>query len=421
MNRQNIDKAYEIAKERFAEFGVDTDAAIEQLSKVSLSIHCWQGDDVGGFEKPGAELSGGGLQVTGNYPGKARTADELRADLEKAYSLIPGKHRLNLHAIYGEFGGKLVDRDEIAPEHFANWVAWAKANGLGLDFNATLFSHPKADDGFTLSHQDKAIRDFWIAHCDCARAITSYFSSALESVSTHNLWIPDGFKDIPVDRLASRTRLKESLDEIYSTIYPPWTIKDSVESKLFGIGSESCVVGSHELYMGYALKNDLMLCLDLGHFHPTESVADKISSILLYCPELLLHVSRGVRWDSDHVVITNDELLAVMQEVVRCGLDRVNIALDYFDATVNRVAAWVIGSRAALRAILSALLEPKDQLKDYENTDRLFQRLALLDEMKAMPVGDVWNYYCAKSNIPAGADWIGEIEAYEAAVMNKRV
>jgi L-rhamnose isomerase len=327
---------------------------------------------------------------------------------------------LNLHAIYGEFGGKLVDRDEIEPEHFANWVAWAKANGLGLDFNATLFSHPKAEAGFTLSHQDKAIRDFWIAHCDRARAITAYFSQQLECVSIHNLWIPDGFKDIPVDRLAARTRLKESLDEIYSTIYPPWTIKDSIESKLFGIGSESCVVGSHEFYMGYALKNDLMLCLDTGHFHPTESVADKISSILLYSPELLLHVSRGVRWDSDHVVITNDELLSVMQEVVRCGLDRVNIALDYFDATVNRVAAWVLGSRAALRAILSALLEPANQLKDYENSDRLFQRLALLDEMKAMPVGDVWNYYCAKSNIPSGADWIGEIEAYEAAVQSKR-
>lgn len=419
MSDQKIDNAYELAKERYAEIGVDTGAAIKQLSRVSISLHCWQGDDVGGFEKDAGEL-GGGLAVTGNYPGKARTADELRADLEKAFSLIPGHHRLNLHAIYGEFGGKTVDRDEIEPEHFANWVQWAKANHLGLDFNATLFSHPKAEDGYTLSHPDQGIRDFWIAHCVRARNITAYFGSELGQPSLHNLWIPDGSKDIPADRMAPRVRLMESLEDVYSTIYDYWLIKDSVESKLFGIGSESYVVGSHEFYLGYAIKNKLMVCLDLGHFHPTESVADKISAILLYCPELLLHISRGVRWDSDHVVITNDELLCVMQAVVRCGLDRVNIALDYFDATMNRVGAWVVGTRAAQRAILAALLEPRARLKKYEDSGKFFPRLALMDEMKAMPIGDVWNYHCARSGVPTGAKWIGDIEAYEAAVQSKR-
>ena len=419
MTDQRIDKAYELARERYAEVGVDTEAAIKRLSRVSISLHCWQGDDVGGFERPGAELSGGGLAVTGNYPGKARTVDELRADLEKAFSLIPGQHRLNLHAIYGEFGGKTIDRDEIEPEHFANWVGWARANHLGLDFNATLFSHPKAEEG-TLSHADKGIRDFWIAHCVRARDITAYFGSELGQPSIHNLWIPDGSKDIPADRMSPRVRLMESLDTIYTKKLPAAQMKDSVECKLFGIGSESYVVGSHEFYLGYAISNKLMPCLDLGHFHPTESVADKISSILLYCPELLLHVSRGVRWDSDHVVITNDELLSVMQEVVRCGLDKVNIALDYFDATLNRVGAWVTGTRAAQRAILAALLEPRAKLKAYEDSGKFFGRLALMDEMKAMPIGDVWNHHCARSNVPTGADWIADIEAYEAAVQSKR-
>ena len=420
MSTKQVARAYELARERFAEVGVDAEAALKKLLTIPISLHCWQGDDVGGFEKPDAGLLGGGLAVTGNYPGKARNADELRADLDKAFSLIPGRHRLNLHAIYGEFGGKTVDRDEIEPKHYANWVDWAKANHHGLDFNATLFSHPKADDGYTLSHPDQAIRDFWIAHCIRARDITAYFGSKLGTPSIHNLWIPDGSKDAPVDRMSPRIRLEQSLEEVYSTIYDDWIIKDSVESKLFGIGSESYVVGSHEFYLGYAIKNRLMLCLDLGHFHPTESVADKISSILLYLDELLLHVSRGVRWDSDHVVITNDELLSVMQEVVRCGLDRVNIALDYFDATLNRVGAWVTGTRAAQRAILAALLEPSAKLKEYEDSGKLFPRLAFMDEMKTMPLGDVWNYHCARSNVPTGANWIAEIEAYEKAVQSKR-
>jgi L-rhamnose isomerase len=420
VSHPNLDKAYDIARERYARFGVDADKALEILSKVSISLHCWQGDDVGGFERPGAELSGGGLAVTGNYPGKARTVDELRSDLDKAFSLIPGKHRVNLHAIYGEFHGKVVDRNHIAPEHYVNWVNWAKANGLGLDFNATLFSHPKVESGCTLSSQHEDIRKFWVEHCRRCREITAFFGRELGKPSVHNLWIPDGSKDSPADRLSPRARLKDSLDEIYSTKYADHIVKDSVESKLFGIGSESYVVGSHEFYMGYAISNGLMLCLDLGHFHPTESIADKISSVLLYSDELLLHVSRGVRWDSDHVVITNDELACVMQEVVRCGLDRVNIALDYFDATLNRVGAWVTGTRAAQRALLAALLEPTSQLRAYENSGKLFQRLALMDEMTAMPMGDVWNYHCAKSGVPLGADWVTEIEDYEATVQSER-
>ena len=414
------ENSYQIARERYAEIGVDTDKAIEELSGVSISLHCWQGDDVGGFEKPDASLSGGGIQVTGNYPGKARSIDELRADLEKAYSVIPGKHRLNLHAIYGEFGGKLVDRDEIGPEHYKGWVDWAKSHGLKLDFNATCFSHPKADDNFTLSHADKGIRDFWIEHVKRARQIGAYMGEELGDSCIHNLWIPDGSKDIPVDRFSPRKRLKDSLDEIYSVKFGQDKLKDAVESKLFGIGSESFVVGSNEFYMGYAIPKGLMVCLDLGHFHPTESIADKISSVLQFSDELLLHVSRGVRWDSDHVVILNDDIRNVTEEVVRCGLGRVHLALDYFDATLNRIGAWVIGSRATLKGLLAALLEPTGMLKEYETSGKYFERLALLEELKTLPLGDVWNYYCAKNDVPAGADWISDISAYEADVTSKR-
>lgn len=420
MNKDRIEAAYLAAKERYAEFGVDTDKAIKALSGVSLSLHCWQGDDVGGFEKPAASLSGGGIQVTGNYPGKARTVAELRGDLEKAYSLIPGKHRVNLHAIYGEFGGKLVDRNEIAPEHFKGWVDWAKANGLGMDFNATLFSHPKANDGFTLSHEDKSIRSFWIEHTRRAREIAAYMGRELGTPAVHNIWIPDGGKEIPADRRAPRERLKNALDLVFADKYSKDELRDAVECKLFGIGSESYVVGSHEFYMGYAMQNNIMVCMDLGHFHPTESIADKISSILLFSDEVLLHVSRGVRWDSDHVVIANDDIMDVTREVVRNGLDKVHIALDYFDGTLNRVGAWVIGSRATLKGILAGLLEPSAKLKEYETSGKFFERLALTEEAKAMPLGDIWNYYCLKSGVPAGADWISELQDYEASVTSKR-
>lgn len=420
MSMAKLTKAYELARERYAGVGVDTDAALETLRGVSVSLHCWQGDDVGGFEKPDSELSGGGIAVTGNYPGKARNADELRSDLDRAFSLIPGRHRVNLHAIYGEFGGKPVDRDGIEPEHYANWVSWARSKGLTLDFNATLFSHPLADDGFTLSHRDRAVRDFWIEHCLRAREIAAHFGEKLGTPAVHNLWIPDGFKDIPADRLSPRVRLKESLDRIYSTGYSPGLLKDSVESKLFGIGSESYVVGSHEFYLGYAINSGLILCLDTGHFHPTESIADKISAVLLYTDELLLHVSRGVRWDSDHIVITNDDLLSVMRETVRCGLDRTNIALDFFDGTVNRVGAWVIGTRATLRALLAALLEPVDRLKDYENSGMFFQRLAAFEEARTMPLGDVWDYYCETSGVPVGMKWVHDVEEYEITVQGRR-
>ena len=418
----SIEQAYNAAKERYAGMGVDTDKAIEKLSKVSVSLHCWQGDDVGGFETPESTLSGGGIQVTGNYPGKARNVSELRADLEKAFSVIPGNHRLNLHAIYGEFGGKLVDRDQILPEHFAGWVDWARTNNLKLDFNATLFSHPKAADGYTLSHQDPAIRQFWVEHVKRAREISAFMGEKLGSSCVHNLWIPDGDKETPADRFAPRQRLKEAMDAIYSVKYPANQIKDAVESKLFGIGSESYVVGSHEFYMGYVLSNPgMMLCLDLGHFHPTESIADKLSSLLLYSNEILLHVSRGVRWDSDHVVILNDEIRDVTREIIRLdALDRVNVSLDYFDATLNRIGAWVTGMRATLKGLLYGLLEPTATVREYEKTGRTFERLALQDELKTMPAGAVWDYFCEKMGVPAGSDWISDVAAYGNKVISER-
>lgn len=417
-----IEKAYELARQRYADLGVDTAKALESLSHVSLSLHCWQGDDIGGFEKPAAVLSGGGLQVTGNYPGRARTKEELRMDLKKVYSLIPGSHRLNLHAMYGEFGEKYVDRNEILPEHYGGWIDWANQQGIKLDFNATCFSHPKADLGYTLSSKDKSIREFWIEHVQRCRAISAVMGRDLKSPCLHNLWIPDGSKDMPMDRMTHRALLAESLDAIYAKSYDPEQMKDSLESKLFGIGSEAFVVGSHEFYFGYALSRRKMMCLDLGHFHPTESVAEKISAILQFFDELLLHVSRGVRWDSDHVVILNDDVRSLAEEIVRCNvLGRVHLALDFFDASLNRVGAWVIGARSTLKALLVALLEPRAKLREFENQGNYFARLALLEEAKTLPFGAVWDYYCLKMNVQTSERWLKDVEKYEVEVLSKRI
>ena len=416
---ESIQQSYQLAKARYAELGVDTDAAMAKLATIPISLHCWQGDDVGGFENSGAGLSGG-IAVTGNFPGKARTPDELRADLEKALSLIPGKHRLNLHAFYGEFGGKKVERNEIRPEHFANWIDWAKTNGLGMDFNPTCFAHPKAADGFTLSHPKKDIRDFWIEHCITSREIGAAMGAALGSSTVTNVWIPDGYKDTPVDRLAPRQRLADSLDQIFAKQLDPKYHLDAVECKLFGIGSESYVVGSHEFYMGYAIKNQKLLCLDAGHFHPTEGIADKLSSVLMYVPEILLHVSRGVRWDSDHVVILDDALQSIAAELVRNNLlARTHIGLDFFDASINRIAAWTIGTRNTLKALLMALLEPS-ALRAAEESGDLTSRLALMEEAKSLPWAAVWDAYCEQQNVSAGTAWLDEVKRYENTVLAKR-
>ncbi|UCH14206.1 MAG: L-rhamnose isomerase [Bacteroidales bacterium] len=416
-----VESAYKLAKDQYAQFGVNTDEVLEKLKDVVISLHCWQTDDVGGFETPDAELGGGGIQVTGNYPGKAGTIQQMRQDLDKVMSLLPGKQRLNLHAIYGEFGGKLVDRDEIDVEHFQGWIDWAKEKGIGMDFNATCFSHPKADDGFTLSSKDENIRKFWVKHSKLCRKITAEMGRQLGTASIHNLWIPDGMKDTPVDRYTHRAILKKSLDEILAEKYPKEHLKDSIECKLFGIGSESMVVGSHEFYMGYAIKNNTLLCLDNGHFHPTEQVGDKISSILQYIDEMLLHVTRGVRWDSDHVVTFNDEILLIASEVVRANaLKRVNIGLDYFDASLNRIGAYVVGTRAAQQAFLFALLEPAKMLKGYEEKGKFFERLATLEVMKTRLFGAVWDYYCYINNVPVGQDFIAEVQMYEKDVLLKR-
>jgi L-rhamnose isomerase len=420
MNR-NIQEAYQLAKERYAAIGVDTDAALAQLKEIPVSIHCWQGDDVGGFEVAEPGSSGGGIMATGNYPGRAGTPEELRADLDEALSLIPGKHRLNLHACYLESGGEFVDRDQIKPEHFKNWVAWAKGKGMGMDFNPTFFAHTKADSGFTLSSNDDEIRNFWIAHGKACRKISAYIGKELGSPCVMNIWIPDGFKDIPVDRNGARARLKASLDEMCAEKLDPKYHLDAVESKLFGLGSESCVIGSHEFYMGYAVKNDLLLCLDTGHFHPTEVVSDKISSALQFLDEILLHVSRPVRWDSDHVVTYNEELLAIAQEIIRNKFqDRVHIGLDFFDASINRIAAWVIGSRNMLKALCAALLEPSEKLEKLENEGNYTSRLAILEEQKFFPLSAVWDYYCAQQGVPVGLDWLAEVEKYEKEVLSGR-
>lgn len=414
-----IEQAYLLARERYAALGVDTEQALARLTKIALSLHCWQGDDVGGFEDPARGLSGG-IMATGNYPGKARTPEELRQDLDKTYSLIPGIHRLNLHAIYLEADRK-VPRNEIEPKHFANWLDWAKANHHGIDFNPTCFSHPLAEDGFTLSHPDAGIRQFWIEHCIACRQIGAYFGRELGTPAITNIWIPDGYKDTPVDRLGPRQRLRDSLDKILAEPIDRRYNLDSLESKLFGIGSESYVVGSHEFYLGYAITNQTLLCLDTGHFHPTEAIADKISAVLLYLPGLLLHVSRGVRWDSDHVVTMSDELQALMQEVVRGGyLERVHIGLDFFDASINRIAAWVIGARNVLRALLMALLEPTERMRELEAARDYTARLALLEELKGMPFGAVWDYYCLQQNVPLGMAFLDEIRTYEEQVLAQR-
>ncbi len=416
---KKVDKTYELARERYAEIGVDTDAAIAKLAEIPISLHCWQGDDVNGFEGSG-ELTGG-IQVTGNYPGKARTPGELRQDLDLAMNMIPGKQRLNVHAIYAETGGKKVERNQLEAKHFSNWIEWAKQRGIGLDFNGSFFSHPLADGGTTLSNADEGIRQFWIEHAIACRRIGAAMGRELGTPAVTNIWIPDGSKDIPADRLAPRLRLKDSLDRILSEKIDPRHNLDAVECKLFGIGSESYVVGSHEFYMGYAVRNNLLLCLDAGHFHPTEVISDKITSALAFLPEILLHVSRGVRWDSDHVVILNDELYAIAQEIIRHDFcDRVHIGLDYFDASINRIAAWVIGSRAMNKALLVALLEPVAKLKQFERDGDLTSRLATFEELKSMPAGAVWDYYCMKQQVPVGDAWLKEVKSYEAEVLSKR-
>jgi L-rhamnose isomerase len=418
--RKGIDQAYGLAAERYQEFGVNTEAALARLRTVPVSLHCWQGDDVRGFEQFGGEL-GGGLAATGNYPGAARTPDELRADAAMALSLIPGRHRFNLHAFYGDFGGRRVDRDEVRPEHFAGWIDWAKSLGIGLDFNPTYFSHPKAADNATLSHADDGIRAFWIRHGIACRAIAAAMGRALGIPCVTNFWIPDGMKDTPVDRKGPRARLIEALDAVFKDPIDPAHNLDSVEGKLFGIGVESFTVGSHEFYLAYALTRKILFTLDTGHYHPTETITDKISSVLSFMPEILLHVSRGVRWDSDHVVILNDDLEAIGQELVRGDyLARTHIGLDYFDASINRVAAWTIGVRNMQKALLKALLEPIDRLRSAEQSGDYTGRLALLEEAKTLPFGAVWDHYCESAGAPVGEAWIAEVRRYERDVLSLR-
>jgi L-rhamnose isomerase len=418
MNKQ-VQKRFALAKEQYAQCGVDVERALHKLQSIPISLHCWQGDDVGGFENA-TEPLGGGMAVTGRYPGKARNADELRADLEMALSLIPGKHRLALHTTYAETDGKCVARNAVAPEFFRRWIDWAKEQQLGLDFNQTFFAHPKAADGFTLSHRDKSIRGFWIEHAIASRRIGAAFGRALGTPCITNLWIPDGYKDTPADRKRPRELLVESLDAIFKTPISPEYNLDSVESKLFGIGSESYVVGSHEFYLSYALSRRKLLTLDSGHYHPTESIADKISSVLQFFPQIMLHVSRGIRWDSDHVVTLTDDLIAIAREIVANDYTkRIHIGLDYFDASINRVAAWVIGTRNMLRALLLGLLEPPDIKKSEMEGDHT-ARLALQEEAKALPFGAVWDAYCERKEVPVGSAWVGEVKRYEQDVLSLR-
>ncbi|MDU1573606.1 MAG: L-rhamnose isomerase [Pantoea sp.] len=414
-----IEQAFELAKQRYADIGVDVEQAMARLDSVPVSMHCWQGDDVRGFENPQGALTGG-IQATGNYPGKARNAAELRADLEKAMSLIPGPKRLNLHAIYLESESP-VDRDAIEPKHFANWVEWAKQQKLGLDFNPSCFSHPLSADGFTLSHADKAIRQFWIDHCKASRRVSAYFGEQLGTPSVMNIWVPDGMKDLTVDRLAPRQRLLSALDEVIAEKLNPQHHIDAVESKLFGIGAESYTVGSNEFFMGYATSRQTALTLDAGHFHPTEVISDKISTAMLYVPRLLLHVSRPVRWDSDHVVLLDDETQAIASEIVRHQLfDKVHIGLDFFDASINRIAAWVIGTRNTKKALLRALLEPTDRLRQSEAAGDYTARLALLEEQKSLPWQAVWEAWCLRHDVPADASWLSDVRHYEKQILNQR-
>ncbi len=400
---------------------MNTDEVLKILAQIPLSLHCWQADDVSGFETVDSEL-GGGLAVTGNYLGKARTVEELRQDYLKAFSLIPAKNRANIHAIYGEFGEKTVDRNEIDVSHFQGWIDWAKEHDIGIDFNPTLFSHPLADSGFTLSSKDLKVREFWIEHCIRCRKISNEIGKQLEKTVINNLWIPDGFKDLPIDRIGYRELLIDSLDKIYEEKLDSKYMLDSIEGKLFGIGSEAYVVGSHEFYLSYAVKNGLILNMDMGHYHPTEQVADKISAILPFTNKILLHISRGVRWDSDHVVIINDEVRTVAEEIVRTKrLEDIFVALDYFDASINRIGAWVTGARATMKALLLALLQPYDKLLEYEEKGQYFQRLALLEDTKTLPWGEIWKEYCRRMNVPIDIEWIKEIEQYEADVLSKRI
>lgn len=416
---KHVNEAFLLAKEQYAAFGVDVEQALKQLARIAISLHCWQGDDVRGFENAGGDM--GGLAVTGNYLGRARTPEELRADLEMAMSLIPGKHRLNLHACYAELHGKRVERNALEPTHFQGWIDWAKSHGMGMDFNPTYFAHPKAADGLTLSHSDEGIRRFWVEHGIACRKIGEAMGRQLGTPCVTNCWIPDGFKDVTIDRKAPRQRLRKSLDELFAVAVDPAFNLDAVESKLFGIGSETYVVGSHEFYLAYAVENKKLLCLDAGHFHPTETISDKISSVLLFLDEILLHVSRGIRWDSDHVVVLTDDLRAIAEELVRGDfLDRVHIGLDFFDASINRIAAWVIGSRAMLKALLGALLEPRDRLRQFESNWDFTQRLAMVEEAKTLPLGAVWEYYCQTQDVPVGMDWMDKVKQYESKVLSSR-
>lgn len=417
---KRMSQAFRRAEEQYAALGVNVRSALNRARRISISLHCWQGDDVGGFEAQGTEL-GGGLAVTGNYPGKARNPDELRQDLDQALALIPGSHRLNLHASYAETGGQRVERTDLEPRHFRSWMDWASRRGLGLDFNPTYFSHPLAADGFTLAHRDPAIRRFWVEHGIACRRIGTAFGKRQGSPCVTNFWIPDGYKDTPIDRVAPRERLTESLDQIFAGKVNPRHNLDAVECKLFGLGSESYVVGSHEYYLGYAIRNQKLLCLDAGHFHPTETIADKISSVLQWIDQLLLHVSRGIRWDSDHVVTLTDDLEAIAQEVIRGGFEkRVHLGLDFFDASINRIAAWVIGTRCLSKALLLASLEPADTLRRLERAGDYTSRLALLEELKTLPFGAVWDQYCLESDVPVGQAWLASVKEYERRVLSGR-
>lgn len=416
---KSVKEAYLYAKQQYAQYGIDTEAVLDQLRETPISMHCWQGDDVIGFENPDSQLTGG-IQTTGNYPGKARTLDELLADIEEALKLIPGRHRINVHAIYGDFEGN-VERDKIEPKHFKKWVDWAKKNGVGLDFNPTCFSHPMSEDGMTLSHPDKKVRDFWIRHCKACREIAAYMGKELGSPCVVNFWFPDGMKDITIDKYGPRKRMRDALDEIFSVKYPKKYILDAFESKVFGIGAESYTVGSNEFCMGYATSRGKLLTLDAGHFHPTEVISDKLSAVLCYVDEILLHVSRPVRWDSDHVIVLDDELKNIAAELVRNKfLSKTHIGLDYFDASINRVAAWVIGMRNMQKALLIAMLEPTAELVKAEKKFDFTTRLATLEEMKMLPFGAVWDYFCQINNVPVGAEWIEEMRRYEAQVTSKR-
>lgn len=414
-----VQQAYDAAKEIYAKHGIDTDKILEKLKEINISMHCWQGDDVRGFLNQEQELTGG-ISVTGNYPGAARTPEELRQDLEKAYSLIPGKHKLNLHAIYADTEEK-INLDQIEPHHYTKWVEWAKEQGIGLDFNPTCFSHPNSEDGFTLSHPNKEIRNFWIEHCKRARKVGEYFGKELGQPCVTNVWIPDGYKDTPVDRLTPRKRLEEALDEVFKEEIDQKYNLDAVESKLFGIGSESYVVGSHEFYMGYALTRNKLLCLDAGHFHPTEVVSNKLSAISLFNKGILLHVSRPVRWDSDHVILLDDELQEIARElVVNDLLKKTYIGLDFFDASINRIAAWVIGMRNMIKALLKAYLEPSEQLRELELKGDFTARLALREEFKTYPFGAIWDYYCALNGVPVREEWLHEVRDYEQNILKER-